>query len=285
MCLRVAALRAVIGVPFMDAAIDLCRAELDKGTVSFGYISADGAVKVCGTGAPPCHYELKGMPRSALAVWSTSYGISSPATPGYGRGPAQDIDAVRAWYAFLISDRSPWRDLGLAKHNSDPEYIRTHGWIISVNPEALQLLYNFLIAQRLAYEYPASLERWYAWVKAGFDPAFAAVCLTLCIGNEPRWIGGHTPFDRVPADLSAFMKCQPKIDRHGHFTPCNVIWGPYERGDHSAFEAKIAQLPKRMQKIFIPPTAFSGAIYKTVTNIDPDEILNLLRQKQKELLA
>lgn len=273
--------------------IDAARAALKSGP-GFG-VMVGGTVSRWDDLHAPCHahmlYGKNGHTiHNADVVWSSAHSISVPTGGrGNGRNPASDTPATRAWYEWIASKDSPWHELELWEHNSDPEYVRTQGWIITNFKGKLPLLYNFLIGQRLAYEFPHHCERWWSWVAEGVNPSVALAWLTVPLDDavSAYGLGGHSCFDGILVDVKPFIEGKPQYRAADGLTPCNVIWGAY--GGRYCYVTNKTPTSKmawpKFEKTFtktrtvLPPF---GTTYSTKTELDPADIVAFLIKLQKE---
>lgn len=294
-----AAWLAVTGARVLDVdtkvQVELAKQQLKDGP-GFGIINKDGVSRRLGDNQAPCHFALA-HPRTpadhishADVVWSSAHSISRPAGPNLdARGPAADTPATRAWYEWIASKDSPWRDLELWEHNTDVEYIRTQGWIITNFKGKLPVLYNFLIGQRLAYEFPHHCETWFSWVDKGVHPAVALAWLSVPLeaGRSAYGLGGHSCFEGIICDLKPLIEGKPKYTAQDGLTPAAVIWGQY--GGRYCYVTNTTPISKlswpNFEKIVTKTRTSSGpfaAQYSTKTELDPDSVVAFLLETQKE---
>lgn len=130
----------------------------------------------------PCHSYMKDY-KKPLVVYNQ-----------YGHRGFINPDADRAWFDFVTSDDGPWKEFKgrrvtampkdyMPEYQNEEEiksFIWNNGWVWSdLKNHPANLQHNFLVASRMATEWPKFIERWYEYTQEGCHPGIAFVFLDV----------------------------------------------------------------------------------------------------------
>jgi hypothetical protein len=164
-------------------ALETLHAEKHGGISRFGSVDTKGNVLF--TASTVCFAEFSHMgrvhPQSEAFVFVC-----------YNR-PRDGKEAMsRRWLEFLLHpDESPWKSLFPYFVSIDPDVVESTGFIVYTETDCPgDLLYNFFIASRQAYEYPLTCDGWITLQdKLNLSPRFAAAVSTgFVVDLQPQRI-------------------------------------------------------------------------------------------------
>lgn len=204
-----------------------------------GYISTDGKKDVR---SYPCHAPIRNF-LNADTLWSAF---------GY-RGKKEIAERYLDWLLY----KSPWSDTGIVP-KLDFDYVFAQGFVFQkLDKTPGNLLHNFLIASRLAAEWPAMIAGWDRLVQEGIDPAYALFAQTLwwCVSNKTAfhetWVGREASTwaqqDRYDWPLDTFRASESYVTNfvngkteglsttmffpNCQTTPVNTLWGKLAKAE------------------------------------------------------
>lgn len=126
-----------------------------------GFISTSGQGV---SSSYPCHAPILNY-KNALVLWSAF-------------GYRVDKQIAETYFEWLIH-HSPWAKTGIVPKMLEDVMFET-GFIFSdLDKTPANLLHNFLIATRMAAEWPLLIQSWYDLVQLGFDPSYAYLMVTV----------------------------------------------------------------------------------------------------------
>jgi hypothetical protein len=102
--------------------------------------------------------------------------------------PTLSGKARRAFFDFLMSDDSPWREFKNRHETHLPEdvleedkieWIYQNGWVWTDFSAPTNLQHSFLVASRGVSEWPKLITRWYKWQSQGLNKALCYIFLDM----------------------------------------------------------------------------------------------------------
>lgn len=123
----------------------------------------------------PCHANFRNL-RQPQAVYNS-----------FKHNPRLSETARRNYLSWLLSDESPWKTFSARRETHLPkdwsgtkeEFIYRHGWVWSGFDWPVNLQHNFLVASRMAAEWPRLITKWNVWTSKGLDKAVCFLFLDL----------------------------------------------------------------------------------------------------------
>jgi len=164
--------------------------------------------------------------------------------------------ARRAYFSFLMSDDSPWKEFKNRLETHLPkdyegdkyEWIYQNGWVWTDLSYPSNLQHSFLVASRMVAEWPKLITQWYHWQKTGLNKALCFLfqdvfhaCTGMRNGDNKQIfrINGTSLYD-WPFDVCSSTEDAVKNFIHGRleknrlteaykdnpvYTPVNAIFG------------------------------------------------------------
>lgn len=183
----------------------------------------------------------------------------------FTRRPTLSAKACRAYFDWIMSDDSPWKNFKnrLETHLPDDvpedqkyEWIYNHGWVWSDFSAPSNLQHSFLVASRMPAEWPRMIGTWYRWQMTGLDKALCFAFLQVFYkhpkgrdkNNRQLWKINHVNQYDWPLDICTLGEdslrdfCNGRMDdskynqpyKDGPFYwPVNVLFGPYINDDNN----------------------------------------------------
>ena len=207
-----------------------------------GYVGQDGIQK---TSTYPCHAPIKNY-KYTKVLWSAF-------------GYRTTLEVAEFYHDWLVNS-SPWALRGAVPPNLTQQFMFEQGFIFTnLDKTPANLLHNFLIATRMAAEWPNLITEWYDLVtKPGvsFEYAYSIISLFVPSGvgtsAERSVLTGAdiilTEMDKYdwPLDLGRATEeyvtnfCSaktPGLDTKMYYpeaktTPCNTLWGELLTKEH-----------------------------------------------------
>jgi hypothetical protein len=254
----------------------------------------------------PCHAYMRDY-KNALVVFN-QYGHRSFINP----------EADRAWFDFITSDTGPWREFVGRSISHVPDgvpvedFIFTNGWVWSdLDHHPANLQHNFLVASRMAAEWPKDIERWHNLVsKNSLDPAMTFLFLDIFNnhgqGGKTQWVINHTNKYDWPVDIctssEAYAKnfCKGRVEKlnkpfsqSSSYIPVNRIFGvnTLSTADPKAYPNRIFELysskfgpsEKDCQAQYEKKSGFGRFNFSTSWYVSEADIVEIIRLETKRL--
>lgn len=269
-----------------------------------GYISSGGTKS---TRTYPCHNPIRSF-QNAVTLWSCF---------GY-----RTTKECAEFYLDWLCIKSPWAKTGIVPEDYNKDYMFSQGFVWeSLDKISANLLHNFLIATRMAAEWPKFIESWYELVTVhNCSPELAFVFLTcfypvnqdssnsLCCFTAKTESKLSTidkydwPLDTARATEGYVMNfCSGKpvgklkecFSPTAHTTPVNTLWGSLV--DATSSSAYLRFLDKTYSKEFtvkrtvsLVKQTFALGLSEKQTEENslvytPESILHILKLEQERL--
>jgi hypothetical protein len=212
---------------------------------SHGYITKDGSTK---SFHHPCHAHIRQIDAPRV-YWNR-----------YCKRPSSQVSerVTRSFFDWITSEDSPWKTFrGKATSHTPHElekeatgqevknWIYENGWVWSDLEHPVNFQHSFLVASRMAAEWPKYLERWDKWVAALGSEKYrgmAFVFLTLFVQQQhqpDKYVISYANKYDWPIDTGTcgedyirnFIHGTPvgpwndTFSRSSNYTPVNSIWG------------------------------------------------------------
>ncbi len=257
---------------------------------SYGRVSPKGRVKT--ENNAPCHASLQHWDSCDVEVFYNWHRHHT--APTYNR----------AWVKFLLSKQSPWRAVTGAsppitvkgKLINSPRFVLKHGFILYNLDVPANLMVNFLIASRAAYEHPKQIKWWKWLVDAGIHPA---VAFFFCGQVHSRvskrytlnWTSyGHWALNEDGCDKDYFKNfCTGTVVRPSKlfsestsYRPCNKVWGTPDMVDRHDYAEYFDGAYGKQQKTITVPSAFGGKP-RVVKSYTKRKLIQCISKEQRRI--